>query len=327
MRALELTSLDGPDGLVLAERPEPDPAGAGAAGGDGIVIDVRAAGVCFPDLLVTQGRYQDKPPLPLVLGQEVSGTVRSAPAGAGVSSGDHVWASLDHGGFADVAVAAPGRVYPLASGLTFEQGAALSVNYLTAVFALDRRARLVRGETVLVLGAAGGLGTAITSVAKARGARVIAVVSREEKAQTARQAGADEVVLGAAWRDEVLTLTGGRGVDVTADIVGGEDTLQAVRSTAPEGRIVILGFTSGEIASIAVNRLLLRNVALVGAGLGAFMPADPEILRTSAAAVAGLVAAGLRPVVGEVFPLERGADALRLLAGRAARGKIVLSVS
>ena len=327
MRVLELTALDGPDGLTLADRREPNPRGIGGLASNGVVIDVRAAGVSFPDLLISQGLYQEKPSLPHVLGQEVAGTVQSAPAAAGVSPGDRVWASLDHGGFAEVAVAAPGRVYPLARELTFEQGAALGVNYLTAVFALDRRAQLVEGETVLVLGAAGGLGTAIAGVAKARGARVIAVVSRDEKAQTARQAGADEVIVGPEWRDHVLSLTGGRGVDVAADIVGGDDTLQAVRTTSPGGRVVILGFTSGEIAKIAVNRLLLRNVALIGAGLGAFLPADPEILRTSADAVAELIAAGLRPVIGEVFPLGRGADALRLLGDREARGKLVLSVS
>jgi NADPH:quinone reductase len=320
MQALELRALDGPDGLALTERPEPIADG-------GVVIDVRTAGVSFPDLLVTQGRYQIKPELPWVPGQEVAGVVREAPAGADVSPGDRVWASLDAGGFAGVAVASPGRVYPLAPELTFEEGAALGVNYLTAVFALGRRARLRDGETVLVLGAAGGLGTAVVGVAKASGARVVAVVSTGEKVATAQRAGADEVVVGASWRDEVLALTGGRGIDVTADIVGGGDTLQAVRATAPEGRVVILGFTSGEIASIAVNRLLLRNVELVGAGLGAFLPADPEILRTCAATVLALVAAGLRPVIGEVLPLARGAEALRKLSDRAAQGKVVLRVS
>jgi NADPH:quinone reductase len=320
MQALELRALDGPDGLALTERPEPIADG-------GVVIDVRTAGVSFPDLLVTQGRYQIRPELPWVPGQEVAGVVRRAPADADVSPGDRVWASLDEGGFAGVAVASPGRVYPLAPELTFEEGAALSSNYLTAVFALDRRARLRPGETVLVLGAAGGLGSAVVGVAKARGARVIAIVSTAEKAATARRAGADEVVIGASWRDEVLALTGGRGVDVTADIVGGENTLQAMRTTAPEGRVVILGFTSGDIASIAVNRLLLRNIELVGAGLGAFLPTDPEILATCATSVTSLVAGGLRPIVGEVLPLARGADALRRLSDRAAQGKVVLRVS
>jgi len=319
MRALELQSLDGPDGLALAERPDPAP-------GDHVVIDVHAAGVAFPDLLMSQGRYQESAELPWVLGAEVAGVVRSAPAGATVQAGDRVWASLDGGGFAEVAVAAPDRAYPLADALSFAEGAALGVNFLTAVFALGRRGKLQAGETVLVLGAAGGLGSATVTVARARGARVIAVVSTADKAATARAAGADETIVGEGWRDRVLELTDGRGVDLTADVVGGDATLQAVRSTAPEGRVLILGFTSGAIPAVAANRLLLRNVDLVGVGLGAFLPADPGVLAACATEVSALVEAGLRPIVGTTIPLADGADALRALADRTAQGKVVLTV-
>jgi NADPH2:quinone reductase len=319
MRALELRALNGPDGLFLATRPDP-------VGDDGVVVDVRAAGVSFPDLLIAQGGYQLKPELPYVPGQEIAGIVRSAPAGAAVRAGDRVWASVDSGGFASVAVADPGRVYPLPSELTFEEGAALGVNFLTAVFALGRRGALEAGEQVVVLGAAGGLGSALVSVAQATGARVIAVVSTDDKAATAERAGADEVVVGEPWRDRVLELTGGRGADLVADVVGGEQTLQAVRSTAPAGRVLVLGFTAGSIPSIATNRLLLRNVSLIGAGLGAFIPSDPEVLRRTAREVLRLVEGGLRPVVGHVLPLADGAQALRELAERRARGKVVLAV-
>jgi NADPH2:quinone reductase len=291
VRALEIQRLDGPDGVVAAERPEPDADGR-------VLIDVHAAGVSFPDLLISQGRYQVKAALPWVPGQEVAGVVRSAPAGHALAPGARVWASLD----------------------------ALGVNFLTAVFALRRRGALQDGEDVLVLGAAGGLGSATVAVAKAMGARVIAAVSTEDKVATARAAGADEVVVGEPWRDAVLDLTGGRGAGLVADVVGGEQTLQAVRSTAPGGRVLVLGFTAGTIPEIATNRLLLRNVSLVGAGLGAFLPADPQILERCAADVLALVAAGLRPIVGATYPLERGADALRALADRSARGKLVLTV-
>ena len=320
MRALEIQSLSGPDGLAIAERPDPD-------AGDRVVIDVHAAGVSFPDLLISKGMYQVKPDLPHVPGQEVAGLVRSAPAGAAVSAGDRVWASMHEGGFAEVATAAPEHVFPLADRLSFEEGAALSVNFLTAIFALQRRGRLEADETVVVLGAAGGLGSACVTVAKAYGARVIAVVSTEDKAPTATAAGADDVVVGAEWRDAVLAQTGGRGADVVADVVGGDQTLQAVRSTAPEGRVLVLGFTAGEIPRIATNRLLLRNVSLTGVGLGALDATDPSTLPTTGAELTRLVTAGLRPVVGAAMPLAEGAEALRALENRAARGKLVLTMS
>jgi NADPH:quinone reductase len=318
MRALELQQLSGPEGFALVDRPEPS--------GDGlVVIEVRAAGVSFPELLMSRGRYQHRPELPAVLGSEVAGTVRSAPSDSGLVPGRRVWAVPELGGFAEVVATPPERVFGLADSISFEQGAALGVNYLTAVFALRRRAVLRPGEVVLVLGAAGGLGTATIAVAKAMGARVIAVVSASGKAGTAQTAGADEVIVGAEWRDRVLELTGGRGADVVADVVGGDQTLQAVRSSAPEGRVLILGFTGGEIPELATNRLLLRNVSLVGAGLGALAASVDELLVETATELAHLIGGGLRPLVGASFPLERGAEAVRRLDERTAQGKLVLT--
>lgn len=320
MQVLELQRLEGPDGLALVERPDPE------AGALDVVIDVRAAGVCFPDLLITQGRYQLQAELPHVPGLEVAGVVRSAPAGRGLSPGDRVWAFLDGGGFASVVACPVERVFPLPDTLTFEQGAALGVNFLTAVFALGPRAHLQHGEDVLVLGAAGGLGTATVTIAKAMGARVLAAVSTEAKVQTARDAGADEVLVGPDWREQALALTGGAGVDLVADVVGGDATLQAVRTTQPGGRVLVLGFTSGDIAAVPSNRLLLRNVSLVGAGLGAYAERDPGIYAAAAAEVLHLLQTAHPPVVGTVLPLAQGAQALRLLQRREARGKVVLSV-
>jgi NADPH2:quinone reductase len=319
MRALELQQLSGPDGFALVDRPEPT--------GDGLVtVDVRAAGVSFPDLLMSRGRYQHSPELPAVLGSEVAGTVRSAPHGHRLKPGDRVWATPELGGFADVAAAPAERVFPLPPDMSFEEGAALGVNYLTAVFALRRRGALRRGETVLVLGAAGGLGTATIAVAKALDARVLAVVSVPEKAGTASAAGADEILVGSDWRDAVLEHTGGRGADVVADVVGGNETLQAVRSSAPEGRVLILGFTAGEIPSLATNRLLLRNVSLVGAGLGALAASVDDLIDETVAELTRLMEKGLRPIVGATFPLEEGAEAVRRLEDRTAQGKIVLTI-
>jgi NADPH2:quinone reductase len=196
---------------------------------------------------------------------------------------------------------------------------------MTAVFALRRRAQLRAGETALVLGAAGGLGTATVTVAGALGARVIGVVSTAAKAGTARAAGADAVVAGTGWREQVLELTGGRGADVVADVVGGEETLQAVRSAAPEGRVLVLGFTSGEIPALKTNRLLLRNVSLVGAGLGALAATAGDLIEETARELERLIGGGLRPVVGAVLPLERGSEAVRRLEDREAQGKLVLT--
>jgi NADPH2:quinone reductase len=200
------------------------------------------------------------------------------------------------------------------------------VNFLTAIFALRRRGALAAGETVLVLGAAGGLGTATVTVAKAYGARVLAVVSSAAKAATAGAAGADAVLVGDDWRDEVLRHTGGRGADLVADVVGGDATLQALRATAPEGRVLILGFTSGTIPQVAANRLLLRNVSVVGVGLGAFVALQPSTMTETMAELGRLIDAGLRPVVGATYPLARGGDALRALERRTAAGKLVLTV-
>lgn len=320
MRALQLEQLTGPDGFAIAEVPDPVP------GPGDILIEVKAAGVAFPELLISKGAYQDTPALPYIAGQEVAGVVREAPADSGFAAGERVWAAAQAGGFAELAAVEAPCVFPLDDGMSFVEGGALASNYSTAVFALDRRGRLQAGETVLVLGAGGGLGTAVTAVAKALGGRVIGVTSTAEKAEIARRAGAEDVALGSDWRDRVLELTDGRGVDVVADIVGGDETLQAVRTTAPEGRVLILGFTTGDIHAVKVNRLLLRNISVVGVGLGAFMAAEPDIWVSSGKKLTELIAVGLRPVVGATYPLEEGPRALSRLDQREALGKLVLTV-
>jgi NADPH:quinone reductase len=324
---MQITELTGPaSALSLVELPDPEPSHM-LTPGSGVVVDVHAAGVSFPELLQTRGEYQIKPPLPFVPGSEVGGVVRSAPAGAGVAPGDRVAAFCMLGGFAEVAVAPEFLCFPLPATLDFAQGASLVLNYHTAYFALSLRGRLREGETVLVHGAAGGVGTAVLQVAKGLGATTIAVVSTDAKERVAREAGADHVVRSdGAWKDEAKELSGG-GVDVVLDPVGGDRFTDSIRSLREGGRVVVVGFTGGSIPEVRVNRLLLGNTEVVGAGWGAYVLARPEASREIGAAVQSLVERGfVAPVVGARFPLERAADALALIDSRAATGKVVLEL-
>ncbi len=326
MRAMQITELTGPaTALQLADVPEPEPTHMLAPDG-AVLVDVHAAGVSFPEVLQTRGEYQFKPPLPFVPGSEVGGVVRSAPENAAVKPGDRVAAFCMLGAFAEVAAAPPHTTFKLPDALSFEQGAGLVLNYHTAYFALKLRGRLQDGETVLVHGAAGGVGTAALQVAKGLGASTVAVVSTESKADVARQAGADHVVLtDGAWKDEVLELT--EGVDVIIDPVGGDRFTDSLRSLKEGGRLVVVGFTGGSIPEVKVNRLLLKNTEVVGAGWGAYVMPKPAVTGRIGAAIAELMDAGVvAPVIGARYPLEQAGDALQLIDGRGATGKVVLEL-
>src|SRR5436309_1933362 len=327
MRAVQIVRESGPESaLELVEVPEPKPSDT-LAGGEGVLIDVHAAGVSFPEVLQSRGQYQLRPPLPFIPGSEVSGVVRSAPAGASVQAGDRVAGFCGLGGFAETAVAPEFFTFALAPLLDFAQGAGLILNYHTAYFALAMRGRLKPGETVLVHGAAGGVGTAVLQVARGLQAHTIAVVSDAAKAKIAEQAGAEQVVLlGEGWKDEVKARSGG-GVDVVLDPVGGERFTDSLRALRENGRLVVVGFTGGSIPKVRVNRLLLNNTEVVGAGWGAYVMGKPQLNREVGAAIARMVAEGfIRPVVGERFPLEQAGEALRALEERRATGKVVLDV-
>jgi NADPH2:quinone reductase len=330
MRAIQITDLSGPDtALREVDLPEPE-ASHMLTPGSGVLVDVDVAGVSFPEVLQTRGEYQIKPPLPFVPGSEVAGIVRSAPDGAGLSAGDRVAAFPMLGGFAEVAVAPEFLTFPLPDELDFRQGAALILNYHTAWFSLVIRGRLKAGETVLVHGAAGGVGTASIQVAKGVGATAIAVVSTAEKERVARAAGADEVVRSdGEWRDEAKELSGG-GVDLVLDPVGGDRFTDSLRSLAEGGRLVVVGFTAGSIPEVKVNRLLLNNTEVIGAGWGAYVIAKPDTNRQIGAEIATLIDSGhVRPLVGAGFPLSAAgaAEALNLIDGRGATGKVVLDVA
>jgi NADPH2:quinone reductase len=326
MRAIEIFQVKGPaEGLRIVERPDPEV--NPYTGEPGVVIEVEAAGVSFPEVLQSWGKYQVQPDLPFVPGSEVAGVVRSAPPGSEVSPGDKVMAFCILGGFAEVAIAPPYMTFALPEGFDFFQGAGFPVNYHTAWFGLVMRGRMVAGDWVLVHGAAGGLGVAAIQVAAAAGARTVAVVSTEEKERVAREAGATEVVRSDGdWLGESKELSGG-GVDIVFDPVGGDRFTDSLRSLRERGRVVVAGFAGGEIPTVRVHRLLHNNLEVIGAGWGAYMVPKPEAVRDAAVALERLREAGpLVPPIGGRFPFEEAGRALEMIEGRQATGKLVLQV-
>ncbi|HEU0192156.1 MAG TPA: NADPH:quinone oxidoreductase family protein [Mycobacterium sp.] len=325
MRAVQISRLDGPEAATVVDLDEP--------GGDGVqdavVIDVHAAGVAFPDVLQSRGLYQYKPPLPFVPGGEVAGVVRSAPAGAQVAAGDRVAAlTMLGGGMAEVVALPAAQVFKLPDRVSFEAGAGLLFNDLTVYFALAERGRLAAGDTVLVHGAAGGIGTSTLRLAPALGAsRTIAVVSTPEKAEVALAAGATDTVLADGFKDAVTELTGGQGVDIILDPVGGDRFTDSLRCLAPAGRLLVVGFTGGEIPTVKVNRLLLNNIDVVGVGWGAWAMRHPGYLERQWAKFEPLLASGaVAPPQPHVFGLDQAAEAIAALENRTAKGKVVLRV-
>ncbi|GAA3042166.1 NADPH:quinone oxidoreductase family protein [Pseudonocardia yunnanensis] len=322
MRSVQVVRLDGPAAVEVRDVPEP------RRRADEVLIEVRAAGVNFPDVLRSKGLYQYKSDLPFVLGSEVAGVVREAPDGSPLTPGERVVAFSDTGAFAEVVAVSADHVLPLPDEVSFAAGACLPMNYLTAHFALLVRGHLQAGQTVLVHGAAGGVGTACIQLAVALGARVVAVVSTKEKAEVARAAGAHDTVLVDGFRDAVKSLTAGAGVDLVVDPVGGDRFTDSLRSLAPEGRLLVIGFTAGEIPTVRVNRLLLNNIDVVGVGWGAYALARPGYVAEQWAQLEPHLRSGaLDPVISETFPLVQAADALARLDEREVTGKVVLETS
>ncbi|OCB57578.1 alcohol dehydrogenase [Mycobacterium vulneris] len=319
MKALVAQALTGTAGLAYVDVDDP-------VSSDMVVIDVGAAGVCFPDLLLLRGEYQLRLEPPFTPGMEVAGTVRSAPEGSGFTPGQRVSAMTMLGGYAEQVMALPANVIPTAGGLDDGQAASLLGNYYTMQFALARRGGLVAGETVLVLGSAGGIGVASIQLAKAMGAKVIAMVHRSGAEEFVSSVGADVVLpLADGWREAVMEATGGQGVDLVVDPIGGEAFDDAIRVMAPEGRLLVIGFAAGAgIPTVKVNRLLLRNVSVVGVGWGEFVRRHPAAQAQVGAELNKLVAGGLRPPAPVRFPLSDGAAALDALASGQVRGKLVL---
>ena len=319
MFAHKIVDFTGPDAVQWAEADEP------AADG-GVLIDVAAAGVSFADLLQTRGAYQMKVPLPYTPGMDAAGVIRCAPPGTGLAGGQRVAVLLDHGCWQEVVSVPAARVLPLPEGMSFEAGAALPVNYLTALFALVRRARAQPGDTLLVHGAAGGVGTAAIQLGRALGLRTVAVVSEEAKKEFALQRGAHHAVLSGGWLAAVRDLIGERAVDIVVDPVGGDRMTDSLRSLAPEGRLVVVGFTGGEIPSVKVNRLLLGNTGALGAASREFFEQQPATLAGLWAQLVKLRQAGTLPDAPvQPYPFAEARSALREIADRKSLGKIVLS--
>jgi NADPH:quinone reductase len=320
MRAFQLKEYVGPAGLELVDLPAPEPAP------DAVLVAVRAIGVNFPDLLMTNGQYQYRPDLPTVPGCEVAGQVVLAPEGSGWSTGDRVAAFVWQGSFAEQAAIPLNALVRVPDEVDFAAAAAMVVNYHTVHFALSRRGGLQPGETVLVMGAGGGIGTAAVQVALGLGARVVAGVADEDQVATARSAGApDVVVLHRGFSARIRELTGGRGVDAVLDPLGDWLFDEALRALAPEGRILVIGFAAGQIPQVKVNRLLLRNVGVIGVAFGAFLELDPGLLGEQARSLDGMVADGtVRPQIGARFDFEDIPEALAQLERGEIRGKGVV---
>lgn len=321
MKAQLLIAETGPSGFELQEVAAPEPAPGQ------VVVDVKSCGLCFPDLLMSQGKYQMRPPLPFIPGTEVAGVVVSAPDGCGYAEGDRVLVASFLGGFSERIVTSPGQLFPMPDAISYDEGAAMGINFQTALFALKMRAQTAPGEVVAVLGAAGGVGVASILVAKAMGAKVIAVVHRTGAEDMLRDLGADEVVqLTDGWKDRVLELSEG-GVDVLIDPVGGEVFDDALRTVAPDGRFVVIGFAAGGIPTVKLNRVLFRNISIVGAAWGEYIRTHPDVPALLHDELVEMIDAGMRPPVNVTYPLEELSQALTDLAEGRVRGKAVIKIA
>ncbi|MEZ0579053.1 NADPH:quinone oxidoreductase family protein [Nocardioides sp. MH1] len=319
MRSVQVTALDGPSGVTIQDVPD-----AVAQAGQ-VLVEVKALGISWPDLLQTKGEYQIKPELPFQLGVDFAGVVRAAPGGSGLTEGQRVACCLPYGGGADLVSIHPESVFPLPDRYSFEQGAAIPMNYLTAEFALATRGALTEGGTLLVTGAAGGVGTASIQVGKGLGARVIAVVSNDEKAEFALRAGADEAVVGPDFLPAVKELTGREGVDVVLDVVGEPLMTDALRCLGPQGRLLVVGFTGGAIPAVKVNRLLLNNIDVRGVGWGAFAMVRPGYMSAQWERLLPMMESGvIDPPIGTVYALDQVGDALVEMDERRTLGKSVV---
>ena len=324
MKAVLCKEFGPPEKLVLEDVPAPEP------GPGEVAIRIQACGVNFPDTLIIEGKYQFKPPLPFAPGSDVVGVVSRLGEGVRrLKVGDKVLGVLGWGGFAEEIVAHENRLIPLPAEIDPLLAAAFAMTYATSYHALKDRARLRSGETLLVLGAAGGVGLAAVELGKLMGARVIAAASSEEKLAFCRQYGADEVINYEQedLREAIKRLTGGQGVDVAYDPVGGAYTEKALRGMAWDGRLLVVGFTSGEIPRVPLNLALLKGCSIVGVFFGAFSERDPRLsTQNFQQLLAWIQEQKLKPLISATYPLEQAGEALRRLAAREAVGKMVITI-
>ena len=325
MKAILCTELTGPDGLAVADLSDP------TAGPGQVVVGIRACGVNFADTLIVQGQYQEKPPLPFVPGAEIAGDVLAL--GAGVTHlrvGQRVAALCETGGFVEQVAVDAARCVSLPDGMAYETAAGFLITYGTSHVGLVHRAKLQPGEALLVHGAAGGVGLAAVEIGALLGATVIATASSPEKLDLARQYGAAHTIdyTSENFVDRVKAITGGRGADVIYDPVGGDVLDQSLRCIAWEGRLLVIGFASGEAPQAAANYLLVKNASVVGVYWGAYRQHNPALIRDSFATLGGWFADGTlkKPHISHRLPLEKAVEALTLLTTRRSTGKVVLTL-
>lgn len=322
MRALLCREYGPIDRLKVEEVPSPRP------GANEVLVEVKASALNFPDALLVQGLYQVKPPLPFSPGMELAGVVKESGAGVrGISPGDRVIASPGRGGFAEECVVSADRVSPLPSGMDFETGSAFVLTYCTTLHALQDCGGLQPGESLVVLGAAGGVGSSAIEIGKTMGAKVIAAASSEEKLAFCKELGADETIdyEKSDLRQRILDLTGGKGADVVYDPVGGPYTEAALRATAWKGRLLIIGFASGVIPAVKLNLALLKERSLIGVYWGDWTQHDPKGQRRNVEKLAGWFAEKkIRPAVSERVSLEEAPAAMTRLMQRKVKGKVVV---
>jgi NADPH2:quinone reductase len=324
LKALVCKQFGPIEDIELQELPSPEP------GPGQVLVEVRAAGVNFPDLLAVQGKYQIRSEPPFTPGAELSGVVASLGEGVeGFSVGDEVIGIFAGGAFAEQCVVDATNLFRKPAAISFEQAAGLSITYGTSYYALKQLAKIEPGETILVLGAAGGVGTSAVQLAKAMGARVIAAASTAEKLEFAARAGADELInySDEDLRERIKELTDGNGVDVVYDPVGGDLTETAFRSIAWGGRFLVIGFAAGTIPKLPLNLPLLKCASVIGVFWGSWIRKFPEEGAANVEELAAMIASGrLDLLVTEVYPLDDYLDAFRAIAERRARGKVILSM-
>jgi NADPH2:quinone reductase len=322
MKALLCTSFGPLEKLAIQEIPKPRP------GPGQVLLDVKASSLNFPDALMVQGLYQVKPPLPFSPGTEMAGVVVETGSDVrGFKPGDRVIAIAGWGGFAEECAVDAGRLIPLPDGMDFDMGAAFLFTYETSLHGLRDRGRLKAGETLLVLGAAGGVGLAAVEIGKILGARVIAAASSADKLALCKQLGADETIdyVSGNLRDRINELTGRKGVDIVFDPVGGPYTETALRATAWDGRLLVVGFAAGDIPKIPINLALLKERSIVGVYWGQSVKHDPEgHLRNVKQLVEWLAAGKVKPVISERVPLSEAVDAMKRMINRQVKGKVVI---
>ncbi|QSE95669.1 NADPH:quinone oxidoreductase family protein [Rhodococcus pseudokoreensis] len=323
MRAALVTEFGPPSGLVIADVPDPVP------GPGEVVIEVGAVSINFPDILVVEGSYQNLPPRPFSPGKEAAGRVLAVGEGvARIAVGQRVLTLVEYGGYAEQLVVSEELVVELPDSMSYEEAAALGLVASTAHLGLFRRGQVQPGETVLVTGAGGGVGSAGVQLAKAKGARVIALAHDEVKGELARRQGADLVLTSTpeTLRDDLLAATDGAGVNVVLETLGGEILTQIIRATAWEGRIVIVGFASGSQNSIKPGHILVKNISLIGLQSSDYHDREPTMMRSTLAEIFELFDQGhINAAIDTTFPLDNVADALQYLKDGKAKGKVVVS--